>query len=116
MESAGARKKKQKPCEIVYNKIMPAPAIPATKRYSPICNKPASKRGIIIAPAALLVVVDEDPDELPVDPVPVGAVVTVPVPAEPAWEIRLLQLVLVDPVCVLAFPPKSQAVDAFFWL
>lgn len=65
----------------------------------------------------MLVVADAlEPEELPVEPVPVGAVVTVPVPAVPAWLRRLLQLVLVDPDCVLAFPPKSQAVETFFWL
>lgn len=79
-----------------------------------MCNRPISNRGIITAPAALFVVVDEDPEELLVDPVPVGAVVTVPVPAEPAWLRRLLHVLLVDPDCVLAFPPKAQAVEALF--
>jgi hypothetical protein len=69
---------------------------------------------MMTAPAALFfdVVLEEPLD----DPVPVGAVVTVPVPAEPAWLRRLEQELLVDPVWVLAFPLKLHAVEALFWL
>jgi len=68
------------------------------------------------APAAdFLVVVEEleedEPEPLE-EPVPVGAVVTVPVPAVPAWLRRDLQEELVDPDWVFAFPLKSQAVEA----
>jgi hypothetical protein len=95
----------------IYNKIMPAPAIPANKRYAPNCNKPVSRRGTVTAPAALLLV--EAPDDLLEDPpVAVGAEVTVPVPAVPAWLKRLEQVELVAPVWTLAFPEKLQAVDA----
>lgn len=51
--------------------------------------------------------------ELLEDPVPVGVEVTVPVPAVPAWLKRDLQLELVDPLWVFAFPPKLHAVEAF---
>ena len=37
-------------------------------------------------------------DELLEDPVPVGALVTVPVPAVPAWLMRLEQVELLEPV------------------
>ncbi len=68
------------------------------------------------APAAL--VLDEDAVELePLDdPVPVGAVVTVPVPAVPAWLKRLEHVLLVDPVWTLALPLKSHAVETFLLL
>jgi hypothetical protein len=51
------------------------------------------------APAAdFLVDVEElEDDPLFEDPVPVGLLVTVPVPAVPAWLRRALQLELVDP-------------------
>jgi len=75
-----------------------------------------SNRGTITAPDALfLVVEDEAAPEEPDDPVPVGAVVTVPVPAVPAWLRRAEQELLVDPDWVLAFPLKLQAVDALPW-
>ena len=71
------------------------------------------------APAADLLVDVEELEEEPLEPleepVPVGAVVTVPVPAVPAWLRRDLQLELVDPDWVLAFPLKSQAVEALPW-
>ena len=79
----------------VYNKIMPPPAIPATKRYILSCKRPMSSRGMMTAPAALFFV--DVPEEL-LAPVPVGAVVTVPVPALPAWLRRLEQELLVDPL------------------
>jgi hypothetical protein len=92
---------------------MPAPAMPATNIYAPNCNSPVSNRGMKTAPAALFfVVVDELEDE---DPVPVGAVVTVPVPADPAWLRRLEQLLLVVPDWILALLLKLQAVAALFW-
>jgi hypothetical protein len=92
---------------------MPAPAMPATNIYAPNCNSPVSNRGMITAPAALFfVVVDELEDE---DPVPVGAVVTVPVPADPAWLRRLEQELLVVPDWILALLLKLQAVAALFW-
>ena len=91
---------------------MPAPAILATKRYAPSCNNPMSNLGTTTAPAALFFVVVDVPEELLVDPVPVGTLVTVPVPAVPAWLSSALQLELCDPDCVVAFPPKSQAVEA----
>ena len=74
-----------------------------------------SKRGTMTAPAADLVDEEELEPELeePVEePVPVGALVTVPVPAVPAWLRRALQEELEDPVWVFAFPLKSQAVEA----
>ena len=78
-----------------------------------------SKRGTITAPAAdFLVVVElEDPPvRLPPEtPVPVGAVVTVPVPAVPASLRRALQLELMVPDCVFAFPLKLHAVEALPW-
>jgi hypothetical protein len=55
-----------------------------------------SNRGMMTAPAALFF--DDVLEELLDDPVPVGAVVTVPVPAVPAWLRRLEQELLVDPV------------------
>lgn len=69
-----------------------------------------------MAPAALDLLDEEELEDLELldDPVPVGTVVTVPVPAVPAWLSRDLQLELVDPVWTLAFPPKLQAVDALF--
>ena len=75
-----------------------------------------SKLGTVTAPAADLVVeeLEDEPLELE-DPVPVGTLVTVPVPAAPAWERRALQLELVEPVCVFAFPLKSQAVEDLPW-
>jgi hypothetical protein len=51
---------------------------------------------MMTAPAALFF--DEVLEELLEEPVPVGAVVTVPVPAAPAWLRRLEQELLVDPV------------------
>lgn len=56
------------------------------------------------------------PEAPPDEPVPVGAVVTVPVPAEPACERRDLQLLLVEEDWTFAFPPKLHAVEALFWL
>jgi hypothetical protein len=76
-----------------------------------------SKRGIITAPAALFLELEDELDD-PLDepePVPVGVVVTVPVPALPAWLRRLEQELAVEAVCVFALPPKSQAVEALFW-
>ena len=71
------------------------------------------------APAAdFLVVVEElEDDELePLEePVPVGAVVIVPVPALPAWLRRALQEELLEPVWVFALPLKLQAVEALPW-
>jgi len=49
------------------------------------------------------------------EPVPVATAVTVPVPAVPAAATRSLHVEAVVPVCVFAFPPKSQAVLALFW-
>jgi len=70
---------------------MPAPAIPAITRYAESCKRPMSKRGTMTAPAAdFLVEVEEleddplEPLEPPEDPVPVGTLVTVPVPPAPA--------------------------------
>ncbi len=54
-----------------------------------------SSRGMMTAPAALFFV--DVPEEL-LAPVPVGTVVTVPVPALPAWLRRLEQELLVDPL------------------
>lgn len=73
-----------------------------------------SKRGTMTAPAAdFLVVVELEDDDDPLDePVPVGAVVTVPVPAVPAWLRRALHEELEDPDWVFALPLKSQAVEA----
>lgn len=102
-----------------HSKTIPAPAIPATMRYAESCKRPMSKRGTMTAPAADLLVDVEELEEEPLEPleepVPVGAVVTVPVPAVPAWLRRDLQLELVDPDWVLAFPLKSQAVEALPW-
>jgi len=57
-----------------------------------------STRGTNTAPDALFEVVDDEPEpEEPDDPVPVGAVVTVPVPAVPAWLRSAEQELLVDP-------------------
>lgn len=69
------------------------------------------------APAAdFLVVLEEDDEPEPLEePVPVGAVVTVPVPPVPAWLRRALQEELLDPVWVFALPLKSQAVEALPW-
>jgi len=92
---------------------MPAPAAPAAKRYAERRNIPMSSLGITTAPAALFLVLEELLDDNA--PVPVGAVVTVPVPAVPAWLRRVLQDELVEPDCTLALPPKSQAVEALFW-
>lgn len=50
---------------------------------------------MMTAPAALFFV--DVPEEL-LAPVPVGTVVTVPVPALPAWLRRLEQELLVDPL------------------
>lgn len=70
------------------------------------------------APDALLEVDADVPLELLPDPVPVpvaeATFVTVPVPAVPAWLRRLEQELLVEPVLVLAFPPKLHAVEALF--
>ena len=69
---------------------MPAPAIPATMRYAESCKRPMSKRGTMTAPAADFLVLVEELDEEPLaalpplDPVPVGTLVTLPVPAVPA--------------------------------
>ena len=63
---------------------------------------------MMMAPAAL---VFEDVLELAA-PVPVGTVVTVPVPALPAWLRRPEHELLVDPVWILAWLPKSHAVEA----
>jgi hypothetical protein len=62
----------------------------------------------------LLLVLDEL-DEPLLEPVPVGAVVTVPVPAVPAWLSRLEHELDVELVCVLALPLKSHAVEALLW-
>jgi hypothetical protein len=59
----------------------------------------------------LLLVLDEL-DEPLLEPVPVGAVVTVPVPA---WLSRLEHELDVELVCVLALPLKSHAVEALLW-
>jgi hypothetical protein len=66
---------------------------------------------MMTAPAALFF---DDVLELAA-PVSVGTVVTVPVPALPAWFSRPEQELLVDPVWILAWPPKSQAVEALPW-
>lgn len=97
---------------------MPAPAIPATTRYAESCKRPMSKRGTMTAPAAdFLVDVEELEEDEPLEePVAVGLLVTVPVPAVPAWLRRDLQVELVDPDWVFAFPLKSQAVEALPWL
>jgi hypothetical protein len=77
-----------------------------------------SKRGTMTAPAAdFLVDVEElelepELEESVEEPVPVGALVTVPVPAVPAWLRRALHEELEDPDWVFAFPLKSQAVEA----
>ena len=72
------------------------------------------------APAADFLVDVEELEDEPLepleDPVPVGALVTVPVPAVPAWLRRDLQVELVDPDCVFAFPLKLHAVEALPWL
>lgn len=70
------------------------------------------------APDALLLVDADEPVDPLDDPVPVAeaAFVTVPVPAVPAWLRRLEQVLLVEPVLVLAFPLKSHAVEALFCL
>lgn len=56
-----------------------------------------------------------EPDGELDEPVPVGTLVTVPAPAEPACDSGALQEEEVEPVCVLALPLKSQAVLALSW-
>jgi len=75
-----------------------------------------SNLGTVTEPATFFLVVVEDPEGEVEEPVPVGMLVTVPVPAVPAWFNMALQLELEEPDCVFAFPPKSQAVEALLWL
>jgi hypothetical protein len=58
-----------------------------------------SNRGITTEPAALFLVEEAELEALVSleDPVPVGTLVTVPVPADPAWLSMLLHEELVDP-------------------
>lgn len=85
---------------VLYNKIIPAPAIPATVIYAPSCKRPISNRGTVTAPAALFFVEVEELEALddPDPSVAVATLVTVPVPAVPAWLKSDEQLELVDPV------------------
>lgn len=78
-------------------------------------SMPISKVGMRRLPAEALEVVADEPDEEET-PVPVATEVTVPVPAVPAWLKRELQEEAVDAVWVLAFEPKSQAVEALLWV
>jgi len=75
-----------------------------------------SKRGTMTALLALFEVVDEEELEDPLEPVPVGVEVTVPVPAVPAWLNKLEHVLAVELVCVFALPEKSQAELALLWL
>lgn len=105
---------------VFYNNIMTAPANPVTKMYAPSCNKAMSSRGITTEPASLFLLEDDKLllEELLEDTAaaPVGKLVTVPVPAEPAALTMLLQSEFWLPDWILAFPLKSQAVEAWFWL
>jgi hypothetical protein len=83
--------------------------------YIPSCKRPISNQGRITAPPALFFVNVDELDEPLEELVPVGAVVTIPVPAVPAWLRRLEHEELFDPNWILAFPLKSQAVEAFLW-
>jgi len=74
---------------------MLAPANPVTKTYAPSCNKAMSSRGMTAEPAALFFLL-EDVDVLEevledTAAAPVGKLVTVPVPAEPAALNTLVQ-------------------------
>jgi hypothetical protein len=66
------------------------------------------------APVDLLGDAAEPPP--PAIAVPVGTVVTVPVPAVPAWLMSALHSLATDPDWIPAFPPKSQAVEALLWI
>lgn len=69
--------------------------------------------GTVTMPAAALLV--DAPAALPLLPAPVGAAVTVPVPAVPAAERSAEQLLAaLDALLTAALPPNEHAVLALF--
>lgn len=91
---------------------MPAPVRTAPTMYAPRWSMPTLKLGTVIAPAAAL----DDVEEAPLPPVPEGTLVTVPVPAAPAWLINAEQAPdALAAAFVVAAPPKLQAFALFCW-
>ena len=98
--------------QFAHNNIMPIPTAIAVATYAPSLRRAKSNAGTPTTPAAPLLDVELPEPLEPLDPldppVAVGALVTAPVPAEPAWLTTALHELAGLGLTFCAFPEKSQ--------